>query len=191
MKFIDNAKTLFRMYKQLGEKSIAQLSDEQLNWQANDDTNSVATIVKHMWGNMLSRWTDFRTTDGEKPWRMRDAEFEHIAASRDEIMKMWEEGWGCLFQALDTLVEEDLGQIIFIRNDGLTIMEAVTRQIAHYSYHVGQIVFASKLHSGNNWESLSIPRNKSVEYNSSKFANDKAVRNFTDDIIEKKIKYSY
>ena len=186
MKFIDNAKTLFRMYKQLGEKSIAQLSDEQLNWQANDDTNSVATIVKHMWGNMLSRWTDFRTTDGEKPWRMRDAEFEHKTASRDEIMKMWEEGWGCLFQALDTLVEEDLGQIIFIRNDGLTIMEAVTRQIAHYSYHVGQIVFASKLHSGNNWESLSIPRNKSVEYNSSKFANDKAVRNFTDDLIEKK-----
>ncbi len=186
MNYTDNAKTLFKMYKQLGEKSIDQLTDEQLNWQANDDTNSVATIVKHLWGNMLSRWTDFKNTDGEKEWRKRDAEFEQHAASREEIMKQWEEGWGCLFQALDTVSEEDLGQIIFIRNDGLTILEAINRQIAHYSYHVGQIVYASKLHSKNNWESLSIPRNKSQDYNSGKFANEKAIRNFTDDLIDKK-----
>lgn len=174
------------MYKQLGEKSISQISDEQLNWQANDDSNSVATIVKHMWGNMLSRWTNFKTTDGEKPWRLRDAEFESASLSREQILKMWEEGWGCLFEALDDVQEEELGEIVYIRNDGLTILEAINRQIAHYSYHVGQIVYVSKLKTDNSWVSLSIPKNKSDEYNSGKFAKDKAIRNFTDDILENK-----
>lgn len=186
MNYVDNAKTLFNMYKQLGEKSMAQLNDEQLNWQANDNTNSIATIVKHLWGNMLSRWTNFKTTDGEKPWRQRDVEFDTVMLSREQILKMWEEGWGCLFQALDTVTDEELGQIIYIRNDGLSILEAINRQIAHYSYHVGQIVYVSKMHSSNNWVSLSIPRNKSEEYNSGKFANEKAIRNFTDDIVEHK-----
>lgn len=186
MKYIDNAKTLFKMYKQLGEKSMAQVNDEQLNWQANEDTNSIATIVKHLWGNMLSRWTNFRTTDGEKPWRQRDAEFEDATLSREQILKMWEEGWACLFHALDSVADDDLEQIIYIRNDGHTILEAINRQIAHYAYHVGQIVYVSKLRSFSSWESLSIPRNKSAEYNSGKFANDKEIRNFTSELVEEK-----
>jgi len=181
IKYLDSAKRQFRMYKQLGEKSMAQMSDEQLNWQANDDTNSVAMIVKHMWGNMMSRWTDFLTTDGEKPWRQRDAEFENDLTGREQIMAKWEEGWQCLFDALDIVTDNDLDKIIYIRNEGHTILEAVNRQISHYCYHVGQIVYVAKVVSSENWQSLSIPRNQSAAYNNEKFAQEKGVRHFTED----------
>jgi hypothetical protein len=186
IKYLDSAKRQFTMYKQLGEKAMAQIDEQGLSWQANDDSNSIVTIVKHLWGNMLSRWTDFLTTDGEKPWRQRDAEFENESITRETLMEKWEEGWQCLFDALDSITDNDLEKIIYIRNEGHSILEAVNRQIAHYSYHVGQIVYISKLRSTEEWKSLSIPRNKSNEYNAGKFSQEKEVRHFTDDWIEKR-----
>ncbi len=185
LQYLDSAKRQFKLYKQLGEKAIAQVADAELNWQANEDSNSIALIVKHMWGNMLSRWTDFLTTDGEKPWRHRDVEFEG-SMSRDELMQKWEEGWQCLFNALNSITDADLDRIIYIRNDGMPVLDAINRQISHYSYHVGQIVYISKLRSSKEWESLSIPRNKSNEYNTGKFAQDKSNRHFTDEWLDKK-----
>jgi hypothetical protein len=173
------------MYKQLGEKAMAQIDDSQLNWQATEDSNSIANIVKHLWGNMLSRWTDFLTTDGEKPWRQRDGEFEVETMTRDSLMLRWNEGWNCLFAALDSLTDDDLEKIVYIRNEGHTVMDAIHRQIAHYAYHVGQIVYVAKLRTAE-WSSLSIPRNKSAEYNSSKFSQEKETRHFTSDWIEPK-----
>lgn len=184
--YLDSARRQFLMYKTLGEKAMAQIGDDQLNWQANEDSNSVANIVKHLWGNMMSRWTDFLTTDGEKPWRQRDAEFENNTPDRATVMQWWEEGWKCLFDALNSITDEDLERVIYIRNEGHTILEAVNRQIAHYSYHVGQIVYLSKLKSTDSWKSLSIPRNQSDTYNAGKFAQEKQVRHFTDDWTEKK-----
>ena len=186
--YLESAKRQFMMYKQLGEKAMAQIEDKDLSWHANDDSNSIVTIIKHLWGNMLSRWTDFLTTDGEKPTRKRDAEFENETLVRSELMKKWDECWQCLFSALDSITDNDLERIIYIRNEGHTVLEAINRQIAHYSYHVGQIVYISKLLSKDEWKSLSIPRNKSNEYNADKFAQEKQVRHFTDDWIEKKIK---
>ena len=186
IQYLDSAKRLFMLYKQLGEKALAQIDDKELSWQANEDSNSIITIVKHMWGNMLSRWTDFLTTDGEKPWRQRDAEFEQEVLDREALMKKWNEGWQCLFDALNSIKDEDLEKIIYIRNEGQTVLDAINRQVAHYSYHVGQIVYISKLRSKEEWKSLSIPRNKSNEYNAGKFSLEKQKRNFTDDLIEKK-----
>src|SRR3954471_23865307 len=127
MHYLDSARRQFKMYKSLGEKAIAQVSEEGINWQANDDSNSIATIVKHLWGNMLSRWTDFLTTDGEKPWRQRDAEFESEILSHDDLMKKWEEGWQCLFKALNSVTDADLDRIIYIRNEGDTLLNAINR----------------------------------------------------------------
>lgn len=186
IKYIDSAKRQFQMYKQLGEKAMGQIDDEQLNWQANEDSNSVAAIVKHLWGNMMSRWTDFLTTDGEKPWRQRDAEFDNGKIDRVAILKMWNEGWQCLFAALDSITDADLERIIYIRNEGHTVLEAINRQISHYSYHVGQIVYVSKLRSSNQWASLSIPRNQSAMYNAGKFSQEQQVRHFTEDWVDKK-----
>ena len=182
---IENNKRLFRMDQHLGEKAMAQVADSELSWQANEDSNSIVTIVKHLWGNMLSRWTDFLTTDGEKPWRQRDAEFENPLLNRQEMMLLWNEGWQCLFHALDGLTDADLDRVVYIRNEGHTVMDALSRQVAHYAYHVGQIVYLSKLRSTDAWKSLSIPRNQSAEYNAGKFAQEKATRNFADEWIDK------
>ena len=184
--YLNSATQIFRMYKQLGEKAIAQVDEKQLTWQANEDSNSITTIVKHLWGNMLSRWTDFLISDGEKPWRNRDAEFENEEWSKTVVLEKWEQGWDCLFAALNTISETDLDKIIYIRNEGHTVLEAINRQIAHYSYHIGQIVYVSKLLSRNDWQSLSIPKNKSIDYNKDKFAKEKEIRNFTEDWIKKK-----
>lgn len=184
--YLKSADRQFRYYKSLGEKAMVQLEEHQLFFQANEDSNSIGTIVKHMWGNMMSRWTDFLTTDGEKPWRQRDAEFANDMQSREVMMQKWEEGWQCLFNALDSITDNDLGMIIYIRNEGHTVLEAINRQIAHYSYHVGQIVFAAKLFKKGEWDSLSIPRNKSDDYNQQKFSKDKGTRHFTDEWLDKK-----
>lgn len=186
IQYLFSAKRQFQMYKTLGEKAMEQVDETQLSWQANEESNSIATIIKHMWGNMLSRWTDFLTTDGEKPWRQRDAEFENDWKDRETMMKKWEEGWQCLYSALDSIKDDDLERIIYIRNEGHTILEAINRQIAHYSYHVGQIVYIAKLCKNDSWKSLSIPRNKSNEYNSGKFSQEKERKHFTDDWIDKK-----
>lgn len=175
----------FRYYKSLGEKAMSQLEDEQLFVAANEDSNSISVIVKHMWGNMLSRWTDFLTTDGEKPWRQRDAEFENDINSREELLNKWEEGWSCLFSALDNISDNDLGMIIYIRNEGHTVLEAINRQLAHYAYHVGQIVFAAKILKSGSWDTLSIAKNKSGEYNQGKFSQEKDKRHFTDEWLDK------
>jgi len=141
------------------------LSDEHLSWQFNSESNSIATIVKHLAGNMLSRWTDFLTTDGEKEWRRRDDEFENDIQSRDEMIKTWNQGWDCLFSTLDELDNNDLSKEITIRQQSHSVMDAINRQLTHYAYHVGQIVYIGKMIRNESWTSLSIPRGKSNEFN--------------------------
>lgn len=176
----------FKYYKMLGDKTMNQLNEDDLFWQYNDDSNSIAIIVKHLWGNMMSRWTDFLTTDGEKEWRNRDEEFVQDIKNKKELMDKWEEGWNCLFVALDSINVDNFDTTIYIRNMGHTIIEAVNRQLAHYSYHIGQIVFIGKMRKGVNWESLSIPKGKSTEYNSKKFAQPKRKEHFTKQFLNKK-----
>jgi len=179
----------FQYYKQLGEKTFSQLSDEELFWQYNENSNSIAIIVNHLSGNMLSRWTDFLTTDGEKEWRNRDEEFEDTIKTKQQLLDKWEKGWKCLFDALVQIkTDEDLQQIIYIRNEGHTVIEAINRQLAHYPYHVGQIVFIGKLIKDNEWNSLSIPKNKSADYNQTKFSVDKKTQHFTDEFLDDKEK---
>ncbi len=185
--FLRSANRQFLYYKTLGEKAIDQLEPEQLFVSLNDDTNSIATIVKHLHGNMLSRWTDFLTTDGEKEWRNRDEEFDisNEQQSKDSVLKQWNDGWECLFNALHNLKPEDLSKIIYIRNEGHTVLEAINRQLAHYPYHVGQMVFYAKILKKSEWNSLSIPKNKSNDYNADKFSKEKSKKHFTDDELGK------
>ena len=179
----------FQYYKHLGEKTFSQLTDEELFWQYNENSNSIAIIVNHLSGNMLSRWTDFLTTDGEKEWRNRDEEFEDTIKTKEQLLDKWEKGWKYLFDALAQIkTDEDLQQIIYIRNEGHTIIEAINRQLAHYPYHVGQIVFIGKLIKDNEWNSLSIPKNKSADYNQTKFSVDKKTQHFTDEFLDDKEK---
>lgn len=148
----------FDYYRQLGEKAMLQLDDAALFYQAHKDSNSIAIIVKHLWGNMRSRWTNFLTEDGEKPWRERDTEFEQTETTRIAVMEKWNEGWQYLMTTLHELSEADLSKTIYIRQEAHTVLEAINRQIAHYAYHVGQIVFIAKMLKGAEWQSLSIPR---------------------------------
>lgn len=183
--YLESVIRQFEYYKMLGEKAMEQLPDDKLTWQPNEESNSIATVVKHLWGNMLSRWTDFLHSDGEKPWRDRDAEFENNLVSRDDIMQKWNEGWNVCLTALRTLRADDLEKIIYIRNEGHTVMEAINRQLAHYPYHVGQIVFIAKM-AAPEWKSLSIPKGGSKTFNQGKFQHPPERRHFTDDFIEKK-----
>lgn len=178
--YIESARKQFLYYKTLADKAMAQLQPQQLFYTHNDDTNSIAIIVKHLVGNLLSRWTDFLTTDGEKEWRNRDDEFQDQYTDVEVMMQKWEEAWAVLFTALDTVTPQNLNSIIYIRNEGHTVIEAINRQLAHYPYHVGQIVFYSKLLKLTPWQSLSIPKNNSTQYNSQKFTQEKQIRNFTD-----------
>ena len=168
-KYLASVKQQFLYYKTLGDKAIAQLEPEMLFTRPNEDSNSIAMIIQHMHGNMLSRWTDFLTSDGEKEWRARDAEFEPNIKDKEAVMEKWEEGWQCLMDALSQLNNEMLVNIILIRNEPHTITEAINRQLAHYPYHVGQIVFYAKQLKGSTFTSLSIARNKSQEFNNEKF----------------------
>lgn len=180
--YLNSVVKQFKYYRALGEKAMAQLQDEQLFWQYNGESNSIAMLVSHISGNMLSRFTDFLTTDGEKPWRNRDAEFMDRFENREQLMNQWNKGWSCLMDALESLTAEDLERIVYIRNDGHTVTEAINRQLAHYPYHIGQIVFIAKMLKNENWQTLSIARNRSVDYNSRKFSQDKDRRHFTDDL---------
>ena len=183
--YLESVKKQMLYYKTIAEKAIEQLEDEQLFVSVNEDTNSIAVIIKHMSGNMLSRWTDFLTTDGEKEWRERDAEFEASFQSKEELLKTWNKGWDCFFNAINTLQPEQLLQIIYIRNEGQTAMDAINRQLAHYPYHIGQIVFYAKMLKKSEWNSLSIPKNKSNDYNADKFSKEKSLKHFTDDELNK------
>lgn len=175
----------FAYYKALGERTFDQLSDEELFQEPAPGTNSVAVIVKHLWGNMLSRWTDFLSSDGEKDWRDREAEFDNDIADRAELMNKWEAGWNCLFNAITPLASEDLSRIVFIRNQEHTVEEAIFRQLAHYAYHIGQIVQLGKWMKKEQWASLSIPRGGSEVYNRDKFSRGKRGGHFTDDQLKK------
>ena len=183
--YLESIKKQFLYYKMLGEKAMEQLEPEQLFIAVNEDTNSIAVIVKHLAGNMLSRWTDFLTTDGEKEWRNRDGEFEATIKTKEELMAVWNKGWECFFTTVNALTPEQLDTIIYIRNEGHTVMEAINRQLAHYPYHIGQIVFYAKMLKKSEWNSLSIPKNKSNSYNADKFAKEKSIKNFTDDELDK------
>lgn len=155
----------FEYYKMLGDQSFAQLSEEEIFWQFNEESNSIAAIVKHMAGNMLSRWTNFLTEDGEKVWRNRDAEFINTFKKKREVLAYWEKGWACLFEALAQITEENLYATIYIRSEAHSVIDAVFRQLAHYPYHIGQIVYIAKMLKNENWKTLSIARNKSGEFN--------------------------
>lgn len=173
---------LFRYYKTLAEKAMEQLEKDQLLYTIDPDkVNSIAVIINHLYGNMRSRWTDFLTTDGEKEWRNREAEFQQPVQDSEELMRRWQEGWACLFEALETLQPDQLGDIIYIRNEGHTVLEAIQRQLAHYSMHVGQIIFYAKELKNGPWNSLSIPLGQSDKYNAEKFGQEKQIKNFTDE----------
>lgn len=182
--YLDNIKKLFDYYKSLGEKAIGRLTSEELAYRPNQNSNSIAVIIKHMRGNMLSRWSDFLTTDGEKPWRSRDDEFNEEGFGKEDLLRLWQEGWACLQGALGSISVDDLYKIIYIRNEGLTVLDAINRQLAHYSYHVGQIVYLAKQVKVE-WDSLSIPKNMSANYNDEKFSKEKSIKSFLDDQIKK------
>ena len=156
--YLQSSIHLLRYYKSLGEKAIAQMKQDELFWQFNEESNSIYIIVKHLKGNMLSRWTDFLQSDGEKEWRERDEEFVQRDSDLKSMMAMWDEGWTCLFNALENLTEEDLGELVQIRGEDHTVIEAINRQLAHYASHVGQIIFIAKMKKDSEWQSLSIPR---------------------------------
>jgi hypothetical protein len=163
--YIADALAVFRQYKGLAERAIAQLTDEQLTKTLDPEMNSVALIVKHMAGNMRSRWTDFLTSDGEKMWRNRDSEFVDPPSTREQLLEMWNAGWQLVFSALEPLSDEDLVRTVSIRSEPHSVMQAINRQIAHYAYHCGQIVFLAKHLQSEKWAPLSVPRGKSAEFN--------------------------
>jgi hypothetical protein len=186
--YIESAIKQFEYYKMLADKTFEQLTDEQLNWEYIEGSNSIAVIVMHLSGNMRSRWTSFLTSDGEKSWRNRDAEFENTIVNRQDLLNKWNEGWNCLFGALKSLTTEDLDKVIYIRNQGHTVMEAINRQLAHYPYHVGQIVLIGKMLTGDRWNSLSIARGNSSDYNAGQFAKPKQRGHFTDGLLGDSVK---
>jgi len=164
--YLEDSVSLFRHYKKLAEGAMEQASDDELFQAFDEEMNSIAIIAKHMAGNMRSRWTDFLTSDGEKPNRNRDSEFIEPPSTRAELMKMWNQGWDQVFEALEPLSDADMERKITIRGEPHSVMQAINRQIAHYAYHVGQIVFLAKHIKGSDWKSLSVPKNKSGEFNS-------------------------
>lgn len=178
--FLESAIKLFQYYKKLGEGAIAQLTEEEVLRKPNEASNSIALIVHHLSGNMLSRWTDFLISDGEKPWRNREAEFEQAYPDKASMLMAWEEGWSCLFTALHGLKPEDLSRVIYIRNEGQSVLEAIQRQLAHYSSHVGQILYQAKAIRGHDFKSLSIPKGGSEKFNQERFGQEKLQRHFTD-----------
>lgn len=163
--YIEDVLAIFRQYKMLGERAIAQVSDEQLFATLDEETNSIAIIVKHITGNMRSRWIDFLTSDGEKPTRNRDSEFIDPPATREALMQEWEHGWACVFSAIEPLTDADLSRTVTIRGESHSVMQAINRQLSHYPMHVGQIILLAKHYAGERWQTLSVARNRSAEFN--------------------------
>jgi Protein of unknown function (DUF1572) len=174
--YIEDSLSLFRYYKKLAEGAMEQVSEKELFTALDEEMNSIAIIAKHMAGNMRSRWTDFLTSDGEKPDRNRDSEFVAPPKTREDLMRVWNDGWSRVFQALEPLSDSDLERKVFIRGEAHSVMQAINRQIAHYSYHCGQIVFLAKHLKGASWKSLSVPRNKSAEFNQRVLAGEASQR---------------
>lgn len=174
--YLEDSLALFHQYKKMGERAVAQVPDEQLTAVLDPEMNSIALIVKHMAGNMRSRWTDFLTSDGEKPNRNRDSEFVEPPNTREALMAAWEDGWQRVFSALEPLSDHDLSRKVTIRGEPHSVMQAINRQIGHYACHIGQIVFLAKHLQHENWQSLSVPRNKSADYNARVLAGEASQR---------------
>lgn len=172
--FIGSAIKRLKYYKELGDKTFTQLNDWDFHYQPNHESNSIAIIIQHMAGNMQSRWTNFLTEDGEKEWRQRDDEFEIHNYSKHQLVEVWEKGWACCLDALESLKKKDLKKTVTIRQEPLTVIDAINRQLAHYPYHVGQIIHIAKTIKGKNWNNLSIPKGNSVAYNNSDEIKDPA-----------------
>ena len=172
--FLSTAIRRLKYYKDLGEKTFEQLEEKDLHFRASSESNSIAVIVQHISGNMLSRWTNFLTEDGEKEWRRRDDEFEIQQYSKQQVIDLWQKGWDCFLQALESLTDDDLLKTVHIRQEPLTVIDAINRQLAHYPYHVGQIVFIGKMIRNESWKSLSIPKGRSQAYNKSADVKDPA-----------------
>lgn len=162
--FLKDSIKRFNYYKELGDNTFAQLTEDDFFCQPNPESNSIAIIIQHMYGNMLSRWTNFLTEDGEKEWRKRDAEFETTKMSKEDLLSFWNAGWDCLIKTLESLQPEDLNKTITIRTEPLTVYDAILRQLAHYPYHVGQIVYIGRMIRNAEWKSLSIPKGDSKTY---------------------------
>ena len=172
--FLQTAIRRLKYYKDLGDKTFEQLNEWDFHYQPNDESNSIAVIIQHMAGNMLSRWTNFLTEDGEKEWRQRDDEFEVHTYNKQQLLELWEKGWACFFTAVEALKKKDLKKTITIRKEPLTVIDAINRQLAHYPYHVGQIIFLAKIIKNKNWKNLSIPKGDSQTYNSAADVKDPA-----------------
>ena len=163
--FLNSAIKRLGYYKELGNKTFEQLNEADLHFTPNNESNSIALIIQHMAGNMLSRWTDFLTTDGEKDWRNRDTEFEEQNLTKQQLIIFWQKGWDCLLNSLYSLTEEDLLKTIYIRSEGLLVIDAINRQLAHYPYHIGQIIYLAKIIKNEDWVNLSIPKGHSNQFN--------------------------
>lgn len=182
--FLASSRKQFQYYKMLGEQTFEQLSEQELFWKNSDSDNSIAIIVNHLAGNMLSRWTNFLTEDGEKTWRNREEEFHDIIENKKHMLEKWQKAWACLFDALNTINDKNFHQLIYIRNMGHTISEAINRQMTHYAYHIGQIVLIGKILKKENWKNLSIPKGKSEQYNQEKFSKGKRKKHFITEFME-------
>ena len=167
--YLDNITEQFKSYKEVADKTIAQLEEKDLHWKYNEESNSIVAIIVHMSENMLSRWTDFFTSDGEKDWRDRDAEFEPQNLTKEELIDHWEKGWNYLFSALNSLNEENFNHPIVIRNKQVKLIESITRQIAHFPYHIGQIAYVGKMILNDKWQTASIAKGKSKEFIQAQF----------------------
>lgn len=174
--YVEDSIELFRSYKNLAERAMAQITDEELTTVLDGEMNSIAVIVKHMTGNMRSRWTEFLISDGEKPNRDRDSEFVDPPSTREHLLGLWEQGWRCVFTALEGLSDADLSRSVTIRGEAHSVMQAINRQMAHYSYHCGQIVLLAKHFKHDGWQSLSVPRRQSTEFNRRVFAGEASQR---------------
>jgi Protein of unknown function (DUF1572) len=172
--FLQTAIKRLKYYKDLGDKTFAQLNDWDFHYQPNEESNSIAIIVQHLSGNMLSRWTNFLTEDGEKEWRTRDAEFELSNKTKEEIIAIWENGWDCFLTTLNSLKKKDLKKKISIRKEALTVVDAINRQLAHYPYHIGQLIYIARIIKSKNWKNLSIPKGDSAVYNTNEGIKDPA-----------------
>ncbi len=164
--FLESAIKRLSYYKKLGDKTFTQLSEPDFHYQPSSESNSIALIIQHLAGNMISRWTEFLTTDGEKEWRNRDIEFEKQVLNYQQLLDLWEKGWECCLGSLESLTEDDLLKTIYIRSESLLVIDAINRQLAHYPYHVGQIIYLAKIVKNENWQTLSIAKGESEQYNS-------------------------
>ncbi len=163
--YLNSAIKRLSYYKELGDKTFVQLNENDFHFQPNGESNSIALIIQHMAGNMLSRWTGFLTTDGEKEWRNRDTEFEEQNLTKQQLIAFWQKGWDCLLNSLNALTEEDLLKTIYIRSEGLLVIDAINRQLAHYPYHVGQVIYLAKVIKNEDWQNLSIAKGRSEQFN--------------------------